>query len=83
LHRFSSLLAARSFGRRSTRAAVDGAPHRPGPRRLLLFVLAVGFIAGLTFDAVYATLRNQDVADTSSHCPDRLSVISIADNTGP
>ncbi|MFD7639158.1 hypothetical protein ACFV4P_00745 [Kitasatospora sp. NPDC059795] len=36
-----------------------------GARRLLFFVLSVGFIAGYTFDAVYAKLRQQDVVDTS------------------
>ena len=38
----------------------------PAARRLLLFVLPVGFIAGLTFDAVYSKLRTQDVADTTA-----------------
>jgi len=38
----------------------------PAARRLLLFVLPVGFIAGLTFDAVYRKLRTQDVADTTA-----------------
>lgn len=37
----------------------------PGARRLLFFVLSVGFISGFTFDAVYARLRNQDVLDFS------------------
>ena len=37
----------------------------PGARRLLFFVLPVGFIAGLTFDAVYSKLRAQDVTRTS------------------
>ncbi|AUG81200.1 hypothetical protein CFP65_6550 [Kitasatospora sp. MMS16-BH015] len=37
-----------------------------GARRLLFFVLSVGFIAGYTFDAVYAKLRQQDVVDTSA-----------------
>jgi hypothetical protein len=37
-------------------------------RRLLLFVFPIGFVAGLTFDAVYAKLRGPDVsqADTIS-----------------
>ena len=30
-------------------------------RRLLWFVVPVGFVAGLTFDAVYRKLRAQDV----------------------
>jgi energy-converting hydrogenase Eha subunit A len=37
----------------------------PGARRLLFFVLPIGFIAGLTFDAVYSKLRAQDVTRTS------------------
>ncbi len=37
----------------------------PGARRLLFFVLPVGFIAGLTFDAVYSKLRAQDITRTS------------------
>lgn len=32
----------------------------PDARRLLFFVLSVGFIAGFTFDAVYAKVRQQD-----------------------
>ena len=39
---------------------LDGA----GARRLLFFVLPLGFIAGLTFDAVYAKLRAVDVTPT-------------------
>lgn len=39
---------------------LDGA----GARRLLFFVLPLGFIAGLTFDAVYAKLRAVDVTAT-------------------
>jgi hypothetical protein len=31
------------------------------PRRLLWFVVPVGFVSGLTFDAVYRKLRTQDV----------------------
>jgi hypothetical protein len=34
-------------------------------RRLLLFVTAVGFVAGLTFDTVYTRLRTQDVVNMS------------------
>jgi len=37
----------------------------PGARRLLFFVLPVGFIAGLTFDAVYSKLRTQDITRAS------------------
>ncbi|WP_459647038.1 hypothetical protein [Kitasatospora sp. Ki12] len=37
----------------------------PGARRLLFFVVSVGFIAGFTSDAVYAKLRQQDVLDMS------------------
>jgi hypothetical protein len=37
-----------------------------GARRLLFFVIPVGFIAGLTFDAVYNKLRSQDVVRTST-----------------
>jgi hypothetical protein len=36
-----------------------------GARRLLFFVIPVGFIAGLTLDAVYNKLRSQDVVRTS------------------
>jgi hypothetical protein len=36
-----------------------------GARRLIFFVLPIGFIAGLTFDAVYRKLRAQDVTQTS------------------
>lgn len=36
-----------------------------GARRLLFFVLPLGFIAGLTFDAVYAKLRSVDVTQTN------------------
>lgn len=35
-------------------------------RRLLFFVLPVGFIAGLTFDDVYRKLRGQDVTKTDA-----------------
>lgn len=37
-----------------------------GARRLLFFIIPVGFIAGLTFDAVYNKLRSQDVTQTSA-----------------
>ncbi|MFI9360084.1 hypothetical protein ACIG5E_03315 [Kitasatospora sp. NPDC053057] len=37
-----------------------------GARRLLFFVVSVGFIAGFTSDAVYAKLRQQDVLDMSA-----------------
>ena len=33
-----------------------------GVRRLLFFVLPIGFVAGLTFDAVYARLRGAEVS---------------------
>jgi hypothetical protein len=46
----------------STPNVLDGA----GARRLLFFVLPIGFIAGLTFDAVYSKLRTQDVTRTSA-----------------
>jgi hypothetical protein len=36
-----------------------------GARRLLFFVIPIGFIAGLTFDAVYNKLRSQDVIRTT------------------
>jgi hypothetical protein len=36
-----------------------------GAQRLLFFVVPVGFVAGLTFDAVYAKLRATDVTQTS------------------
>ena len=35
-------------------------------RRLLLFLAVVGFIAGMTFDAVFSNLRAQQVVDTSA-----------------
>ncbi len=38
----------------------------PDARRLLFFVLSVGFIAGYTFDAVYAKIRQQDIVDAAS-----------------
>ncbi|MER7393959.1 hypothetical protein ABT381_00350 [Streptomyces sp. NPDC000151] len=34
-------------------------------RRIIFFVIPVGFIGGLTFDAVYAKLRTQDIAQAS------------------
>jgi putative copper export protein len=46
----------------TTPAAIDGS----GGQRLLFFVVPVGFIAGLTSDAVYAKLRGTDVANTSA-----------------
>lgn len=35
-------------------------------RRLLFFVLPIGFVAGLTFDAVYSRLRGKDVSQTAT-----------------
>ena len=32
-----------------------------GAQRLIFFALPIGFVAGLTFDAVYRKLRSQDV----------------------
>jgi len=43
-------------------------------RRLLFFVLPIGFVAGLTFDAVYGKLRGKDVSQA-----DTLAAIT----TGP
>ncbi|WBB67013.1 hypothetical protein [Micromonospora sp. WMMD812] len=37
-----------------------------GAKRLVFFVLAIGFIAGFGFDAVYAKLRGTDVTTTSA-----------------
>ncbi|MCF6467862.1 hypothetical protein FAF44_05485 [Nonomuraea sp. MG754425] len=37
-----------------------------GSRRLLFFILPIGFVSGLTFDAVYSRLRAQDVSLTAS-----------------
>jgi len=37
-----------------------------GVRRLLFFVLPIGFIAGLTFDAVYSRLRSADVSQVDT-----------------
>jgi hypothetical protein len=42
-------------------AATPNILEGPSARRLLFFVLPLGFIAGLTFDAVYAKLRAVDV----------------------
>jgi hypothetical protein len=46
----------------ATPDVLDGA----AARRLLLFIVPVGFIAGLTFDAVYTKLRSEPVADTKA-----------------
>ena len=46
-------------------ATTPGAINGSGGQRLLFFVVPVGFIAGLTFDAVYAKLRGTDIATTS------------------
>jgi hypothetical protein len=35
-------------------------------RRLLFFVFPIGFVAGLTFDAVYAKLRGSDVSHAAT-----------------
>lgn len=35
-----------------------------GVRRLLFFVLLIGFVAGLTFDVIYTKLRGTDVSQT-------------------
>lgn len=43
-----------------------GALQGDGARRLLFFVLPLGFVAGLTFDVVYARLRNVDAAKTDA-----------------
>jgi hypothetical protein len=45
----------------ATPDALDGA----GGRRLLFFVVPVGFVAGLTFDAVHARLRRTDSPTTA------------------
>jgi hypothetical protein len=37
-----------------------------GVRRLLFFVLPIGFVAGLTFDAVYGRLRRTDVSQVTT-----------------
>jgi ABC-type multidrug transport system fused ATPase/permease subunit len=37
-----------------------------GVRRLLFFVLPIGFVAGLTFDAVYGRLRSADVSQAEA-----------------
>jgi len=46
-------------------------------RRLLFFVLAIGFVAGLTFDAVYTKLRGKDVSQTAA-----LDAITTAPQQG-
>ena len=35
-------------------------------QRLLFFVIPIGFIAGLTFESIYATLRRKDVSQAST-----------------
>jgi drug/metabolite transporter (DMT)-like permease len=37
-----------------------------GVKTLVVLVTAVGFVAGITFDAVYKKLRQQDVIDTGA-----------------
>ena len=46
-------------------------------RRLLFFVLAIGFVAGLTFDAVYTKLRGKDVSQAAT-----LDAITAAPQEG-
>jgi hypothetical protein len=45
-------------------ATTPDALSNPGAHRLLFFILPLSFIAGLTFDAVYAKLRAVDVTNT-------------------
>lgn len=37
-----------------------------GVRRLLFFVLPIGFVAGLTFNAVYGRLRGADASQATT-----------------
>ena len=53
---------------------VLGTSQPDSVRRLLFFVLPIGFVAGLTFDAVYSKLRGKDVSQA-----DTLAAIT----TGP
>ncbi|GGK40753.1 hypothetical protein GCM10010124_37000 [Pilimelia terevasa] len=39
------------------------------PRRLVIFVIAIGFVGGFTSEVVYGKLRTQDVAQTSALPP--------------
>ena len=41
----------------------SGALEEPGVKTLVVFMLVVGAIGGLTFDAVYKKLRQEDVAE--------------------
>ena len=45
---------------------VLGTAQPDSVRRLLFFVLAIGFVAGLTFDAVYTKLRGKDVSQAAT-----------------
>ena len=45
---------------------VLGTSQPDSVRRLLFFVLPIGFVAGLTFDAVYGKLRGKDVSQTAA-----------------
>jgi hypothetical protein len=42
------------------------ASNAEGVRRLLFFVLPIGFVAGLTFDAVYTKLKGTDVSQADT-----------------
>ena len=45
---------------------VLGTAQPDSVRRLLFFVLAIGFVAGLTFDVVYTKLRGKDVSQAAT-----------------
>ena len=45
---------------------VLGTSQPDSVRRLLFFVLPIGFVAGLTFDAVCSKLRGKDVSQTAA-----------------
>lgn len=47
-------------------ATAPDALETTGVKTLIVFVVVVGFIAGITFDAVFKKLRQQDVIDTST-----------------
>jgi hypothetical protein len=47
-------------------ATSPDALEEDGVKTLVVFVIVVGFVAGITFDAVFNKLRQQDVVDTTA-----------------